>query len=75
MAAGKNRRRGGRVPRRHRHKPLDAATSHYNLARALRASSKEDEAKDELLLALETAPGFRPAQKMLLELSKEEIKK
>ena len=56
-------------------KPLDAATAHYNLARALRASSKEDEARDELLLALETAPGFRPAQKMLLELSKEEIKK
>jgi tetratricopeptide (TPR) repeat protein len=53
-------------------KPLDTATARYNLARALKNSGKEDEAKDELLLALETAPGFRPAQRMLLELSKEE---
>lgn len=57
-------------------KPLDTATARYNLAKALRGSGKEDEAKEELLLALETAPGFRPAQRMLLELStKEETKK
>ena len=56
-------------------KPLDNATAHYNLARAYRSSGKDNDARDELLLALETAPGFRPAQKMLLELSKEEIKK
>jgi cellulose synthase operon protein C len=56
-------------------KPLDSATAHYNLARAYRGSGKDNDARDELLLALETAPGFRPAQKMLLELSKEEIKK
>jgi tetratricopeptide (TPR) repeat protein len=55
-------------------KPIDGATARYNLARALRASGKENEARDELLLALETAPSFRPAQKMLLELSKEDGK-
>ena len=53
-------------------KPLDAATARYNLARALKSSGKDEEAKEELLSALETAPGFRPAQRMLLELSKEE---
>ena len=53
-------------------KPLDTATARYNLARAYRGAGKNSEAKDELLLALESAPGFRPAQKMLLELSKDE---
>ncbi len=53
-------------------KPNDTATARYNLARAYRAAGKTSEAKDELLLALESAPGFRPAQKMLLELSKED---
>jgi len=56
-------------------KPLDVATARYNLARAYRGAGKQSEAKDELLLALETAPGFKPAQRMLLELTKEEIKK
>ena len=49
--------------------PLDPAAAHYSLARAYRAAKRPDEAKDELLLALEAAPGYRPAQKMLLELS------
>jgi len=49
--------------------PQDPAASHFNLARAYRAASRNGEAKDELLLALEAAPGYRPAQKMLLELS------
>jgi tetratricopeptide (TPR) repeat protein len=53
-------------------KPLDTATARYNLARAYRGAGKNSEAKDELLQALESAPGFRPAQKMLLELSKDE---
>ena len=39
------------------------------LARAYQANKQLDEAKDELLAALEAAPGFRPAQKLLLELS------
>ena len=40
--------------------------SHFNLARALRSANRTDEAKEQLLLALEAAPGFKPAQKMLL---------
>jgi len=51
-------------------KPLDPAASHYNLARAFRHANRPNEAKEHLLLALEAAPGYRPAQKMLLELSR-----
>ena len=51
-------------------KPLDPAESHFQLARALRAAKRIDDARDEVLQALETAPGFRPAQQLLLELSK-----
>jgi hypothetical protein len=29
-----------------------------------------EEAKEQLLIALEAAPGFKPAQKMLLEMSR-----
>lgn len=50
-------------------KPLDQAAARFNLARAYRAAAKPDRAKEELLLALEAAPGYRPAQKMLLELT------
>jgi tetratricopeptide (TPR) repeat protein len=49
--------------------PLDQAQAHYDLARALYAAKRTDQARDECLSALETAPGFRPAQKLLLELS------
>ena len=52
------------------HNPIDPAAAHYNLARAYRAANRNERARDELLLALEAAPGYRPAQKMLLELSK-----
>jgi len=50
--------------------PTDPASSHFNLAKAYRTAQRPDDAKEELLLALESAPGFRPAQKMLLELTK-----
>jgi len=50
--------------------PTDPAASHFNLAKAYRTANRTVAAKDELLLSLEAAPGFRPAQKMLLELSK-----
>jgi tetratricopeptide (TPR) repeat protein len=50
--------------------PTDPAASHFNLAQAYRSANRPGDAKDELLLSLEAAPGFRPAQKMLLELSK-----
>ncbi len=49
--------------------PLDQAASHFNLAQALHAAGNDDQAKDEVLGSLEAAPGYRPAQKMLLELS------
>jgi cellulose synthase operon protein C len=50
-------------------KPLDPAASHFNLAKAYRGANRPDDARDELVLALEAAPGYRPAQKMLLDLS------
>ena len=56
------------------HQPLDPAQAHYDLARALNADHQTDKAKEEVFAALETAPGFRPAQKLLLELSKTESK-
>jgi tetratricopeptide (TPR) repeat protein len=52
-------------------KPVDPAASHFNLAKAYRQAKKITEARDHLLLALEAAPSYRPAQKMLLELSKQ----
>jgi tetratricopeptide (TPR) repeat protein len=49
--------------------PLDQAASHFNLARALHAAGHDEEARDEVVASLEAAPGYRPAQKMLLELT------
>ncbi|HTC36238.1 MAG TPA: tetratricopeptide repeat protein [Bryobacteraceae bacterium] len=51
-------------------KPLDQATSHYQLAEALRKANRLDQARDEVLQSLEAAPGFKPAQKLLLEIAK-----
>jgi len=50
--------------------PLDQAGSHFNLAQAYQAAGQQDQARDEVVASLEAAPGYRPAQKMLLELSK-----
>jgi len=50
-------------------KPGDAAESHYELAKALRAAHLLNEAKDQVVMALEAAPGFKPAQQLLLQLS------
>jgi tetratricopeptide (TPR) repeat protein len=49
--------------------PADPADVHYQLAMALRAAHRLNEARDEVLLALEAAPGFKPAQQLLLQLS------
>ena len=49
--------------------PADGADAHYRLALALQAAHRPDQAKDEVLLALEAAPGFKPAQQLLLQLS------
>ncbi len=51
------------------HNPIDPAKAHYELARAYQLNHQDDKAKDEVLAALETAPGYRQAQKLLLELS------
>ncbi|MES1258414.1 MAG: tetratricopeptide repeat protein [Acidobacteriota bacterium] len=51
--------------------PIDVAGSHYNLAKAYKAQGLGDKAREEALTALEAAPDFRPAQKLLLELSGE----
>ena len=49
--------------------PLDPAGAHYELARALKLANRTEEAKEEVLSALEAAPNFKPAQKLLLELN------
>jgi tetratricopeptide (TPR) repeat protein len=53
-------------------KPVDLAGAHYGLARALVAEHKIGDAREEVISALEVAPGFKPAQKLLLELNGKE---
>ena len=48
--------------------PLDTADVHYQLARALELSGDTAQARRQVLLALEIAPGYRDAQRFLLEL-------
>jgi tetratricopeptide (TPR) repeat protein len=50
-------------------KPADIASAHFDLALALNTDHKTSEAKDQVLLALEAAPNFKPAQQLLLKLS------
>lgn len=52
-------------------KPLDRAATHFHLARAYQAANRLQEAREQVLLALEAAPSYRPAQKLLLELNPE----
>jgi tetratricopeptide (TPR) repeat protein len=49
--------------------PIDIAGSHYNLARAYKAAGQKDQAREEAVSALEAAPNFKPAQKLLLEVA------
>jgi len=51
--------------------PLDKASAQYNLAQAYLAAGERDKALDAVLAALEVAPGYRPAQKMLLQIKGE----
>lgn len=51
-------------------KPTDQAGSRYLLARAYADANRIEDAKDQVLQALEVAPGYRPAQKLLLELNR-----
>jgi cellulose synthase operon protein C len=48
--------------------PVDKAGAEFKLAQAYLAAGQKDKAQESVLAALETAPGYRPAQKMLLEL-------
>lgn len=48
--------------------PHDKAIAHYRLATAHDALGDKDEAQKQLLQALDIAPNFRPAQRLLLEM-------
>lgn len=48
--------------------PVDKAGAEFELAQAYLAAGQKDKAEDSVLAALEIAPGFRPAQKLLLQL-------
>ena len=49
--------------------PHDKATAWYRLAKAQHALGNSDEAQANVLQALDIAPNFRPAQRLLLELA------
>ncbi|MGI8988415.1 MAG: tetratricopeptide repeat protein [Bryobacteraceae bacterium] len=55
-------------------KPLDQAGNHFNLAKAYHAAKKDDQAREEVMTSLEAAPNYKPAQKLLLELTAETAK-
>ncbi len=48
--------------------PHDQASAYLNLARALSDAGQREEARMQVLLALELAPNFREAQKLLMSL-------
>jgi Flp pilus assembly protein TadD len=49
--------------------PIDVAGSHYDLAKAYKADGQKDQAREEAVAALEAAPNFKPAQRLLLEVA------
>ena len=48
--------------------PVDKAGAQFSLAQAYFADNQKDKAEESVLAALEAAPGYRPAQKLLLQL-------
>jgi tetratricopeptide (TPR) repeat protein len=52
-------------------RPLDTAAANFGLAQALRLTGDNARARRHLLESLETAPNYRPAQRMLLEMTGE----
>jgi tetratricopeptide (TPR) repeat protein len=54
--------------------PVDKAGAKFNLAQAYFAAGQKDKAEETVLAALEIAPGYRPAQKLLLELQRSPAK-
>jgi tetratricopeptide (TPR) repeat protein len=53
-------------------KPIDPAAANYHLALAYKAAGREGDARDAVVNALEAAPGFKAAQKLLLELERKD---
>ena len=53
--------------------PLDQATANYRIAAAYKALNDNAQAMEYLMTALDIAPQFRPAQQLLLELSRSEM--
>jgi tetratricopeptide (TPR) repeat protein len=54
--------------------PVDKAGAQFSLAQAYFAAGQKDKAEESVLAALETAPGYRPAQKLLLQLQQSPAK-
>jgi tetratricopeptide (TPR) repeat protein len=54
--------------------PVDKAGAQFALAQAYFAAGEKDKAQDSLLAALESAPGYRPAQKLLLQIQESPAK-
>ncbi len=52
--------------------PLDKASAAFDLAQAYFDAGQKDKAEDNVLQALEAAPDFRPAQKLLLQIHSSE---
>ena len=52
--------------------PHDRAAAHLRLARAHSTIGNFDLSRQNLLAALDIAPGYRPAQRLLLELKRAE---
>ena len=48
--------------------PLDRASAHYDVAKAELAAGDKAKAEESVLASLEAAPGYKPAQKLLLEI-------
>jgi tetratricopeptide (TPR) repeat protein len=48
--------------------PLDQASAQFDLAQAYLGAGQRAKAEDAVLASLEAAPGYRPAQKLLLQL-------
>jgi tetratricopeptide (TPR) repeat protein len=49
-------------------KPVDMAGAQYQLARAYAAAQRTEDARNAVVNALEVAPGYKDAQRLLLEL-------
>ncbi len=51
-------------------KTLDPAAAHFHLAEAYHQLQDREKTREHLLASLEAAPGYRPAQKLLLEINR-----